>query len=324
MVISDSLFAEYVDEIRGEKRWVVALSGGADSLCLTLLANDYATKYGIKLYAGIVDHRLRPESSEEILPIIEILEANHIGYRVLVWHHDIINGSVEKKAREARYDLLYDYCRKLNCKVLMTAHHALDQWETFFMRLVRGSASKGLACMKSISNFNGISLVRPFLEFNPYLIKHTLRNRFHVTKYLEDPSNKQCTFERVRWRGAYGDLSKKYSLSIKNVNKSIKRLQRATEVVDQLVEKTTSELFDGKYIDICKFRVLALELKIRTLESIIISLRGLHIISYSLLERTACKICVSSFTATNLCGLILKRDKNKNIKVTIENRKKSH
>jgi tRNA(Ile)-lysidine synthase len=322
MVISDLLFAEQVAEIRDKKRWVVALSGGADSLCLTLLANDYAVRHNIELYAGIVDHKLRPESSEEILPIIEILKTNNIRYRVLIWNHGDLKGSLEKKAREARYGLLYDYCKEVDCKVLMTAHHALDQWETFFMRLSRGSALKGLSCIKPIASFNGVFLVRPLLEFNPDSIKQTLQDRFNITEYVKDPSNNQCIFERVRWRQAHKDLSEKYSLGIKGISKSVKRLQQANEAIDQLVRGMTGELFDGKYIDICKFQKLPLELKIRILEAIIISLRGIRIVSYNLLEKTVNKICLPLFTATNLSGLILRRDKTKNIEVVIESRNK--
>ena len=325
MTITDALFADEIEKLGVTSHtWVVGLSGGADSLCLTLLANEYATAHGMNVYACIVDHKLRPESSTEILPTIEILKRNSIKYKVFTWEHSAeITGSIEQKARRARYKFLFQYCQETGSDVLMTAHHALDQWETFFMRLSRGSALKGLTSIKSVSSFNDIFLVRPLLQFSPNDIKETLKQRFDITDYVKDPSNEQDIYERVRWRKAYDEFSGKYGLNIKSINKTIERLNIANDCLDEIVNAYLQELFKGEYIDMSKYKGLHLALRIRILEKIIYKLspKGKHLISYFLLQKLADEICKKNFTAANLSGLIFRRDRTKNIKIFKEHRK---
>ncbi|MDR0942206.1 MAG: tRNA lysidine(34) synthetase TilS [Holosporales bacterium] len=326
MLISDELFSEKIpEEIREKKIWAVGLSGGADSLCLTMLTNNYAKLHNIDIFACIVDHKLRKESSTEILPIIEILRNNNIKYEVLVWEHPKnIGGNIELKARVARYNLLYDFCKEIACETLMTAHHAFDQWETFFMRLSRGSSIRGLSCIKYASEFKDIMLVRPLLDFTPFDIRETLEKRFGIKKYVFDPSNNDPRFERTKWRNAYCELSEKYNLNVTNVNKTVRRIQRANDCLEEIARRIASEIFNGVYIEIKKFKELPCELKIRVLNIIVnaTSPKKQHIVSYSLLERIAEDICQKEFVATNLSGIVLKKDCSKNVRVYVESRKR--
>ena len=324
MIITKELFADAIEKlmITGHT-WVVGLSGGADSLCLTLLANEYATEHDMNVYACIVDHKLRPESSTEILPTIEILKQNSINYKVFTWEHSAeITGSIEQKARKARYEFLYQYCQETGADILMTAHHALDQWETFFMRLSRGSALKGLTSIKPVSSFNDILLVRPLLQFSPDDIKETLKQRFNITDYVKDPSNEQDIYERVRWRKAYKELSERYGLNMANVNKTIERLNIDNDCLDETANAYLHMLFKGEHIGKGKYKDLHLALRIRILEKIIhkLSPKGKHLISYSLLRKLADEICKKDFSACNVSGLIFRRDRTKNIKILVEHR----
>lgn len=321
MIITNEMFSDKITPLlQGVSRYVIGLSGGADSLCLTLLANEYATSNNQQLFACIVDHKLRPESSTEIIPIIKILEEHKINYRVLVWEHEEITGGIENKARIARYNLLYNYCKEVNSQVLMTAHHALDQWETFFMRLSKGSSLRGLSAIKPISNFD-MKLIRPMLGFSPEDIKETLVKRFGIENYVKDPSNESLEFERVRWRKSYKTLSNTYNLNLENVGTSIKRLQLANECLNELAKTFVETRFDGVYLDIREFRLLHSELKMRVLDLLINQLSNKNqIVSYTLLNKVSNQICQKDFTATNLSGLIFRRDRTKNIKIYKENR----
>lgn len=323
MIITKELFLDEFSRLSiHERTFVTGLSGGADSLCLTLLMNELAVDRGLTVNACIVDHRLRPESSIEIIPTIEILKRHSINYKVFVWEHPEVSGSIEQKARQARYGFLYGYCHEVGSKVLMTAHHALDQWETFFMRLSRGSALRGLSSIKPVSIRDGIYLVRPLLRFSPWDIRETLANRFGITDYVHDPSNEQSQFERVRWRKSYAILSGDYGLGIDSVNTSIERIQLANDCLEDIAEKLTGSLFNGTYINIKEFKKLHLELRVRVLYQIIgmLSPKGSHIVSYSLAKRVAEDICQSNFSAVNLSGLIFRRDRTKNVKVFQESR----
>lgn len=323
MIITNEKFFKTLKSLlpSDSHKYVIGLSGGADSLCLTLFMSEYAKFSQKEIFACIVDHKLRPESSTEIIPIIDILKERKINYKVLTWEHEKITGSIENKARIARYDLLYDYCKELDSEYLMTAHHALDQWETFFMRLSKGSSLKGLSAIKPVSIFKDIKLIRPMLNFSPDDIRETLSKRFGISNYVKDPSNDSFEFERVRWRKSYKILSETYKLDLENIGRSIKRLQSANECLNELAENFAKEVFDGYYIDIKKFKNLHFELRIRVLNLIIDQfLNKKKIISYSLLIRVCKQICKTDFVATNLSGLILRRDKTKNVKIYKEER----
>ncbi|MDR2458512.1 MAG: tRNA lysidine(34) synthetase TilS [Holosporales bacterium] len=326
MIISERSFSDVVPgEIRACKTWVIGLSGGADSLCLTLLARSYAAENGTSVVAGIVDHKLRPESSSEILPTIDILKKMGIEYEVLVWDHPFdIGGSIELKARHARYNLLYKLCKSVSGDVLLTAHHAMDQWETFFMRLSRGSSIRGLVGIRNVSEFKDIKLFRPLLKFSPGDIKQTLRDRFGVLSYVNDPSNHDSKFERVRWRRAYKVFADRYHLDMDSIGKSIERLQVADDCLNQMAQAALADVFDGACIAIETFRKLHCELRMRVLDMIIkaVSPKDRRIISYGLLRHTINDMCRKEFVATNLSGLVLRKQggNSSRISISVENR----
>ena len=62
--------------------------------------------------------------------------------------------NIQKNARDIRYSLISNYCIKKNIKYLVTAHHADDQIENFFIRLFRGSGLTGLSSMSVDSKLN--------------------------------------------------------------------------------------------------------------------------------------------------------------------------
>ena len=320
MIINNIMFEKYIPNYFNS--FVVGLSGGADSLCLTLLMNEYTKNNNYKLVACIVDHKLRKESSTEILPIIEILKNNNIEYKVLIWEHNEINTKIELQARQARYNLLYDFCKSIGCNCLCTAHHALDQWETFFMRLSRGSGIRGLSSISPISDLKDIKLLRPLLYFTPQDIKDTLKYKFNITEYVRDSMNYDTKFERVKWRQSYELLSSdKYNLSIENVNNSIDRIQRANDCIDSILKENISEIYNNNYLNLKLFKKQHIELQIRILRYIVSTFfPEKQIISYELLERMANIITSSNFNATNFCHLVFKRDKTKKVKVYIEKR----
>lgn len=305
-----------------KKKFIVAVSGGLDSLCLTMLSNEAAKTAGIDMQAVFINHNLRENSAEEILPFIDILNANGIKNTVLTWKHDGIHGNLEKKAREARYRLLTNFCYEIGAKSILVAHHALDQWETFFMRLSKGSGLRGLCAMRTKTQYHGITIERPLLRYTKKDLEQTLIEKFRIMDYLHDPMNFDTKYERVRWRKAYRIIAKDYGLDIENVTKSIERLQRADDCLDKLAENYKKNVFDGKYINKQLFEMYHPEIKTRVIVKIIEDVTGKkgRIVSYSLLERVAENITMTDFAAINIANCIFRRDKSRNIKVSIENR----
>jgi tRNA(Ile)-lysidine synthase len=178
----------------------VAVSGGADSLCLALLAQDWVLRRGGALTALIVDHGLRPESADEARTVVGWLTARGIASAVLRWDGAKPSSGVQDAARQARYRLLGDWCRANGVLHALLAHHRDDQVETALLRARRGSGPDGLAGMSAIVEQAELRLLRPLLGVSGGRLRETLRARGQA--WLEDPSNRNMRFARVRLRAA--------------------------------------------------------------------------------------------------------------------------
>jgi tRNA(Ile)-lysidine synthase len=176
----------------------VAVSGGPDSLALTILADRWARERGGQLMALTVDHRLRPESAEEARVLGGWLAARGIAHQVLVWTDPKPASGIQEAARAARYRLLGGWCRERGCLHLLTAHHREDQAETYLIRRRAGSGVDGLAGMSAVREMPGMRLVRPLLAVPKARLAALLAAEGQP--FLSDPSNRNPAFERARLR----------------------------------------------------------------------------------------------------------------------------
>jgi tRNA(Ile)-lysidine synthase len=176
----------------------VAVSGGPDSLALTILADRWAREHGGRLIALTVDHRLRPESAEEAQTLGGWLAARDISHHVLVWTDPKPATGIQEAARAARYRLLAGWCREHGCLHLLTAHHREDQAETHQIRRRAGSGADGLAGMSAVREMAGLRLVRPLLSVPKARLAALLAAEGQP--FLSDPSNRNPAFERARLR----------------------------------------------------------------------------------------------------------------------------
>jgi len=175
-----------------ERRVMVAVSGGADSMALALLL----TRWGNPI-ATIVDHGLRAESATEAALVSTRLAALGIQSRIL--SASLRPGpALAARARVARYDLLFAECVRLGLPDLLLGHHAGDQAETVRMRADSGSGAAGLAGMAPVSYRNLARLVRPLLAIDPARLRATLRHA--NLSWVEDPTNHSMTTARGRLR----------------------------------------------------------------------------------------------------------------------------
>jgi tRNA(Ile)-lysidine synthase len=178
----------------------VAVSGGPDSLALTILADRWARARGGDICALTVDHRLRPESADEVRRLGAWLAMRGIRHEVLVWAAEKPATGIEAKAREARYRLLLRWCREQGCLNLLTAHHCEDQSETYLIRRRAGSGPDGLAGMSAVREFADCRLLRPLLGIEKARLAAFLSAEGQPA--IIDPSNLDPAFERARLRRA--------------------------------------------------------------------------------------------------------------------------
>ena len=180
----------------------VAVSGGRDSLSLALLANEWAAGQGGHVLALIVDHGLRPEAAGEALATAGVLERNGIESLVLRWTGAKPQAGLQEAARDARYRLLREACRKRGILHLLVAHHADDQAETIAMRALRASGPDGLAGMARLVEWPEVRVLRPLLAVPRARLSASLSSR--GVAWIDDPSNADPRFERARLRLAGG------------------------------------------------------------------------------------------------------------------------
>jgi tRNA(Ile)-lysidine synthase len=179
------------------RRVAVAVSGGADSMALALLAAAWGNPS-----AFIVDHGLRPNSAQEAEQTRAKLEARGIPAQVLTLCGLSRGPGMPARARAARYQKLEEAAAAAGLVDLLLGHHAGDQAETVLMRRERGSFARGLAGMAAVSEGTLVRRIRPLLVARPERLRATLRAAGQ--DWVEDPTNQDQTYTRARLRSAIG------------------------------------------------------------------------------------------------------------------------
>ncbi|PPR77661.1 MAG: tRNA(Ile)-lysidine synthase [Alphaproteobacteria bacterium MarineAlpha3_Bin5] len=201
--VSDTFFASRMGQLGPfeEKPHVaVAVSGGADSLALSLLAFNWVNNKGGKLTALTVDHGLRESVENEIEFLRRLFKDKGIDHYVLSWREREVKGGIQSAARKARYNLLEACCKRLGIFHLLLAHQRDDQAETMLMRLLRGCHPLGLSGINAIRETYNVRLLRPLLTVPKIDLVATLCK--HRINWCEDPYNSDFRFTRTRVRHA--------------------------------------------------------------------------------------------------------------------------
>ena len=192
----------FLKSFKRPARLLIAVSGGSDSTgLLVALATLGATgRYpGIMLSACTVDHDLRPGSAEEARWVEALCARYGIAHVTCRWEGEKPAAGLQAAARAKRYDLLVEAARETGADAILTAHTSDDQAETIAMRAERSPEGIGLSGMADAVLLNGaVWLLRPFLALERAQIRAFLDARGEA--WLEDPSNRNPRFERVRIR----------------------------------------------------------------------------------------------------------------------------
>lgn len=178
----------------------VALSGGADSTCLLLLAAAWAQAHDGQVVALTVDHGLRAGSASEARAVGLACAARGLRHVVLPWTGPKPSRAIQERARETRHALLEAWCREAGVLHLLLGHHADDQAETIAMRAARSSGAHGLAGMAMVAERRHVRLIRPLLRARAPAIRAWLTAR--AEPWIEDPSNRDPRFLRTQLRQA--------------------------------------------------------------------------------------------------------------------------
>jgi tRNA(Ile)-lysidine synthase len=255
----------------------VAVSGGADSLALALLADAWARRRGGRITALTVDHGLRPEAATEARQVARWLRAAGIAHRTLRWSPPKgARANIQAKAREARYALLTGWCRDHGAEGLLVAHHQEDQAETFLLRLARGSGLDGLAAMAPVAVRDGVRLLRPLLAAPKAALVAFLKRR--KQPWVEDPSNRDSAYARVRLRALLPMLAAE-GLTAERLAETAARLGQArAALADACADLLTraADANDAGYVtlDVAAFARAPREVALRALARLLVVFGG--------------------------------------------------
>lgn len=173
----------------------LAVSGGPDSMAMLALAVEALAG---RVSVASVDHRLRAQAADEASLVAARCAELGVPHATLVPDRPIEGASLQARAREARYALLAAWAGEAGVEAVATAHHADDQAETFLMRAARGSGLAGLAGVRARAVIEGVTVVRPLLDWRRAELRAVARRR--EMPFVDDPSNQDLRFDRARAR----------------------------------------------------------------------------------------------------------------------------
>lgn len=248
----DALFASF--DFSSHARVAAGVSGGSDSTGLLILLHDYLKKLSSapQLIAVTLDHGLRAESPREAESVKALCGRMGIAHITKRWNAQKPASGIQSAAREARYDLIALAAREAGASLVLTGHTEDDQLETVFMRGERGEGP-GLAGMAPATlAFNDhdfgppLWFARPLLKARRLDIKGALMKR--GVKWIDDPSNANTDFERVRVRQhlARADAQTLGSLRERQAQWALSRMAlslRIARIIDAYVREVSPGLF---------------------------------------------------------------------------------
>lgn len=182
-----------------EKKIVVGVSGGPDSVALLHVLATLRDQLGISLVTLYVDHGLRPRESVAEKDYVRALSGN-LDTDFAAVQVDVRQSAAEKKlslehaARELRYAAFRNTAAEFDANCIAVAHTADDQAEEILIRLLRGSGRKGLAGMRSRSR----DIIRPFLRLEKIRILDYLKEK--KVSFFDDSTNLDLRYLRNRVR----------------------------------------------------------------------------------------------------------------------------
>ncbi len=229
------------DLIREGDTIVEGISGGADSVCLFLILEEYRKELDFNTVAVHVHHGIRNKSADKDLKFVEKLCAdNNVEIRSFKKNIPLIckitKESEEECGRRIRYEVFDEVASTYENAKIAVAHHMNDQAETVIFRIIRGSGVKGLTGMEAKRD----NIIRPLLCLK----------REEIEQYLEEREQKFRTDEtngKIEYTRNY--IRKKIMPKLESVRQNavdhINALSGEAAEINQFMEKKAEELLDN-------------------------------------------------------------------------------
>jgi tRNA(Ile)-lysidine synthase len=230
--------------IESGEKILIGVSGGPDSMALLHVLTSLSSELDITLAAVYVNHGLRPDESREEKVMVEAAAQSldvecfceDVDVKGLVASRKL---STEHAARLLRYDLFEQKAEQTDAAKIAVAHTADDQAEELLLRLIRGTARKGLSGMKTMRDAR---IIRPFLRIPKSLLLQYLEDK--SIDFMLDSSNKKNFYLRNRIRNdLLPYLAKSYNPDIRQtLLRTANILQDEEEFLENLSEDKFSAI----------------------------------------------------------------------------------
>lgn len=225
---------------------IVAISGGADSMCLLHLLDSIREKRSLKLVCAHVNHMLRGEDSfrdeEKSYRAAFNMGLEFCSIRVNInLKAKKENLGIEEAAREARYAFFSDLSQEYGPKVkVATGHNLSDSCETLLFNIIRGAS---ISAMRGIPPKRG-NIVRPLI----YATREEIRNycRENLVEYCEDKTNEDLRFTRNKIREKIMPVAREINPSFEQ---AMLRLMRSAAEEEAYFAGVLKEIKDKAYKD---------------------------------------------------------------------------
>jgi len=238
-----SIFKTNLEKNINRKSFLVAVSGGPDSLALTALSKIYENEKKTSVYFVLVDHGIREKSDKEAILVKKLLKKKKIFLNVIKIKTKL-KKNIQAQARIERYKILVQFCKKKNIQYILTGHHSDDQIETFLIRLSRGSGVQGLSSMSEIRKIDKkISLFRPLLNFKKKDLVYIAKKNFG--KIIRDPTNRDKNYLRTKIRLLKSEMERS-GIKHEQIIRSINNIASTKDTLNSYLEKVKQTCVETK------------------------------------------------------------------------------
>jgi len=221
-----------------KSRVLIAISGGMDSVVLTRVCH----KMNLNIALAHCNFNLRgTESDADEEFVLELAEDLDLEVFIESFETETYatenNISIQMAARELRYNWFLELAEQLNFDYILTAHHADDNLETFFINLMRGTGLDGLT---GIPETNG-KLVRPLLPFSHSELQVFAKGE--KMSWQEDSTNASTKYLRNKLRHDIIPVLKEMNPQfLQNFQKTQVHLQESAEIIDDALVRIQKKI----------------------------------------------------------------------------------
>lgn len=221
-----------------KKHFLLALSGGVDSMVLFSLLLYLKRRGEISFCVAHVDHRWREESTFQAKQLEEIVKAEGVPFYLKQLNPSTLKGNLELASREERFSFFSELQNKEAFSGVFLAHHRDDLAETVLKRVLEGAALCRLSGMKEHSTLGDLVLLRPFLSLSKKELMEVATKE--GIPFFEDSTNLDPRFLRGKMRSLMLPLLEREFG--KNISQSLADLGRqASELKEFMMERNPSK-----------------------------------------------------------------------------------